>query len=590
VLPFVILGADEAHEYLAVGMADALIAKLCRVRQLVVRPTSSILKYAGMERASRLAGTELDVDAVIEGSIRRAGDRIRVSVQLTHTRTMSTVWAEQFDEDVADVFALEDSISGRVMSALTPRLSGQDLLVATKRNTSDRHAYESYMKGRVFAARRTMAGLLTGIDHFTRAIEHDRGYAVAYAGLAEAHAILGISGAALETLAPASTIPHARVAAARALELDRDLVDARVTLALIAFFYDWNYSDAERAFKDVLASRQDFGPAHHRYAMALAFMGRHDEALDEIERARALEPTSAIINANAGRVLYHARQYDAALQQLRMAIEIEPGFCVTHHRLGLVFEAQHRLGPALAAFEEAQRLAEGGSVATAAIGYVHALAGRQQEARQTLDALIERARVRYVSAALIAEIYTALDDVDSAFTWLGQACDERSPGMAALQVNPRFDRLRSDRRFMALLNRAGIPPIAATASGATASAVSAVPGNGRIAPTGSAGVKYFRSDDSIFIDDEYLIKGVAGRLLHKLLRLYLDEGRDEFTNKELRVDAGLGLPDYQDNLEARLVLLRRRLEERCAFLGLSSTGRGRFRLNVGRHVHLTELP
>jgi TolB-like protein/Tfp pilus assembly protein PilF len=461
VLPFLTLGADKAHDYLAVGMADALIARLCRVRQLVVRPTSSIVKYAGMERASRLAGTELDVDAVIEGSIRRAGDRIRVSVQLTHTKTTSTLWAEQFDEDVADVFALEDSISERVMSALTPKLSGQDLLVATKRYTSDRHAYESFMKGRVFAARRTMAGLLTGIDHFTQAIERDRRYAVAYAGLAEAHTMLGISGAALETLSPASTIPHARVAAARALELDSDLVDARVTLALITFFYDWNYIDAERAFKDIVASRQDFGPAHHRYAMALAFMGRHDEALDEIERARALEPTSAIINANAGRVLYHARQYDAALQQLRMAIEMEPGFCVTHHRLGLVFEAQHLLGPALAAFEEAQRLAEGGSVATAAIGYVHALAGREREARQILDALIERTRAHYVSAALIAEIYTALDDVESAFTWLGQACDERSPGMTALQVNPRFDRLRSDRRFMALLTRAGIKPIAA---------------------------------------------------------------------------------------------------------------------------------
>ena len=461
VLPFVILGGDTAHEYLAVGMADALIAKLCRVRQLVVRPTSAILKYAGMERASRLAGTELDVDAVIEGSIRRAGDRIRVSVQLTQTRTTSTIWAEQFDDDVADVFALEDSISGRVMASLTPKLSGQDLLVATKRYTSDRHAYESYMKGRVFAARRTMAGLLTGIDHFTQAIERDRRYALAYAGLAEAHTMLGISGAALETLAPARTIPTAKAAATRALELDRDLVDARVTLALITFFYDWHYLDAERAFKDILASRQDFGPAHHRYAMVLAFMGRHDEALDEIEQARALEPTSAIINANAGRVLYHARQYDAALQRLRTAIEMEPGFSVTHHRLGLVFEAQHLLEPALAAFEEAERLAEGGSVATAAIGCVHALAGRRREAQQNLDALIERAKVRYVSPALIAEIYTALDDVDSAFTWLGRACDERSPGMTALQVNPRFNRLRSDRRFMALLTRAGIPPIAA---------------------------------------------------------------------------------------------------------------------------------
>ena len=239
------------------------------------------------------------------------------------------------------------------------------------------------------------------------------------------------------------------------------MVDARVTLALITFFYDWNYVEAERAFKDILAARQDFGPAHHRYAMALAFMGRHEEALDEIERARALEPTSAIINANAGRVLYHARQYDAAVRQLRMAIEMEPGFSVTHHRLGLVFEAQHLFAPALAAFEEAQRLAEGGSVATAAIGCVHALAGRQREARQTLDALIERAKVRYVSAALIAEIYAALDDADSAFAWLGQACDERSPGIPALQVNPRFDRLRSDRRFRALLARAGIPPIAA---------------------------------------------------------------------------------------------------------------------------------
>lgn len=460
VLPFVTISADTADQYLGVGMADALIAKLCRVRGLVVRPTSSILKYAGMEGASRLASTELDVDAVIDGSIRRAGDRIRVSVQLTHTRTTSTLWAEQFAEDVADVFAVEDSISERVMSALMPKLSGPDLLVATKRYTSDHRAYESYMKGRVFSARRTMAGLLTGIDHFTQAIERDRSYALAYAGLAEAHTMLGISGAALESLAPASTIPHARVAAARALELDGDLVDARVTLALITFFYDWNYVEAERAFKDILASRQDFGPAHHRYAMALAFMGRYDEALDEVERARELEPTSAIINANAGRVLYHARQYDAALQRLRTAIEMEPAFSVTHHRLGLVFEAQHLLGPALAAFEEAQRLAEGGSVATAAIGHVHALAGRHQEARQTLDELIDRAKVRYVSSALIAEIYAALGDFDNAFAWLSQACDERSPGMTALQVNPRFDRLRSDRRFMALLTRAGIPQIA----------------------------------------------------------------------------------------------------------------------------------
>jgi TolB-like protein/tetratricopeptide (TPR) repeat protein len=456
VLPLLNLSGNAADEYLAVGLADALITRLSRIQRVVVRPTSAILKFADRERDAVAAARQLDADSVVEGTLRRDGDRFRVTVQLVSARTGAIEWANTFDENVTDIFALEDVIAERIVAALTLTLTGEEQRSLRKTTTHNGAAYESYLEGRFHWNKRTAEGCERAIACFERAIVSDPNYAQAYSGLADAHVALGIQGIVLSGLSPSATFPRARTAIASALSLDDGVAEVYTSLGQVNFFYDWDFTAAEKAYRRSLDLNPNYATGHHSYAMALTFMNRQAAAMAEIEQARALEPFSPIINANLGRVLYHARRYEEAIAHLEKTLELDPSFVLTHHRLGLAFEANGMYEEATREFTIVQRLSAGGPFATAALGCVYAMSGRRSDAERLLESLLETARQQYVAAPLIAEMCIGLGDYDRAFGWLDRGVEERSSVLVGLLVNPRYEPVRDDPRFQRLVERVGL--------------------------------------------------------------------------------------------------------------------------------------
>ncbi len=456
VLPLLNLSGDAADDYLAVGLADALITRLSRIQQVVVRPTSAILKFAERERDAVAAARQLDVDSVVEGTLRRDGDRFRVTVQLVSARTGAIEWADTFDEKITDIFALEDAIAERIVASLTLTLTGEEKRSLRKTPTRSGPAYESYLEGRFHWNKRTAEGCERAIACFERAIASDPNYALAYSGLADAHIALGIQGIVLSGLSPSATFPRARTAIASALSLDDGVAELYTSLGQVNFFYDWDAAAAETAYRRSLALNPNYATGHHSYAMALTFMNRQADAMVEIEQARALEPFSPIINANLGRVLYHARRYDEAIAHLEHTLKLDPSFVLTHHRLGLAFEANGMYEEATREFTVVRRLSAGGPFGTAALGCVYAVSGRRRDAERLLDSLLKTAGQQYVAAPLIAEMCIGLGDYDRAFDWLDRGVEERSSVLVGLTVNPRYDPVRDDPRFQRLVARVGL--------------------------------------------------------------------------------------------------------------------------------------
>ena len=278
VLPFSDLGAGAASEHLAIGLADAVIGRLSRIRSLVVRPTGSVLRYAAQEKDPARAARELNVDFIVDGSIRRSGDRLRFSVQLVSAATGGTLWAATFDEHMRDIFAVEDSIASRVAVELAPRLSGAERQSLSRRETENLEAYQLYLKGRFFWSKRTAEGCHRAIEYFEHAIGLDPNYALAHVGVADSWVMLALQVALMRGEAPHETMPKAKAAVAHALRIDNALSEAHASLGQISVFYDWDWAAAERAFLRSLELNPHYLNARHWYAMALSIMQRHDEA------------------------------------------------------------------------------------------------------------------------------------------------------------------------------------------------------------------------------------------------------------------------------------------------------------------------
>lgn len=460
VLPFICLGTNGDDGFLAVGMADALITRLGNLRQIVIRPTNAIAKYAESGVDAAVAGAELKVDWVISGSIRRAGAMVRVTVQLVHTADKSLHWADKFDEPFTDIFAVEDAISRRVAAALELKLTGHRKLQLAQRATENSEAYQHYLKGRYFWSKRSVEDLHKAIAHFEQAVERDPRYALAHAGLADAYVLLGLQSAIMGGLAPKAMFPRAEQAVLKALQIDDTLAEAHAVLAHIQFFYHWDWLAAEQEFQQALQLDPHYATVHHWYAMALTGMGQHQKALQEINRAQELEPLSLIINANTGFILYFARRFDDAIAHLQSTVQMEPRFVVAHHRLGLAYAAKGRHYEAIREFQEAENLSNGAPLTLAMLGYAYALSGNKNKAQTLLERLHKLAERCYVSAYCIAEIHASLGDRDQTFEWLEKAYTERPSFMTMLNVNPRWDSFRSDRRFQELLLRIGLWPSA----------------------------------------------------------------------------------------------------------------------------------
>jgi DNA-binding winged helix-turn-helix (wHTH) protein/tetratricopeptide (TPR) repeat protein len=455
VLPFTFLNPIAADESLGIGLADALITRLGQLRRTQLRPTSSIARFAAQPLAPAAAGRALEVDAVITGTIRRAGPMVRVGVQLISVREDAVSWAERFDAESASALELEDSIAERVATALTLALVREEQPPDTRRYHANPDAYEHYIRGRYLITKRTREAMLAAVASFERAIAIDPTFALAHAGLSEAWIQLGLRAAVSQSFRPREVMPKARAAAEKALAHDDLLSEAHASLGHVLFTYDWKRDAGLAELRRAIELNPNNQNAQHWYAMALAGVGRFDEALAQIERARQIDPLAVMVNANVGFLLYRAGRLDEAVAKLRHTVAMEPTFVMTRYRLGLALEAQGLYEEAIEQFE-AMRPSHDEPLALTAIARTRALMGQTADARRMLAELAEIGRVTYVPAATIADIYIALGEHDRAMDFLVLAVEERAIVSMWLRYERHWDPIRDHPRFPELLLRTGL--------------------------------------------------------------------------------------------------------------------------------------
>jgi tetratricopeptide (TPR) repeat protein len=453
VLPFKPLSTDSRDESLELGMCDALTTRLGGLNQLLVRPTSSVIRYNKPGQDPLAAGRELGVDALLDGYLQRSGDRIRVTAQLLSIADGKHLWSGQFNENFTDIFAVEDSISRQIVEALRLKLTGEQQHQVTKHYTDNVEAYQLYLKGRYFQDKRTPEGLKKSIDYFQQAIEKDPNYALAFAGLADSYVVLAVRS----DMRPRDSSREAKTMAMRALEIDETIAEAHASLANVRYWYDWDWSEAESEFKRAIELSPNYPTAHQYYSTYLIAMGRHEEAISEIKQALGLAPLSLQLNVQVVRILYFAHRYDEAIEQCRKVLEMDPGYG-THVFLGRIYNQKRMYKQALAEFEMArERLGDDPEVLSL-IGYTWAVSGRLAEAQKVLEELRRIAKQRYVSPYHLAMVYAGLGEPDEAFDLLAKAYEDREGRMTILKFAPEFDSLRSDSRYANLVRRVGLLP------------------------------------------------------------------------------------------------------------------------------------
>ena len=454
VLPFKPIGAGEEDEYLGLGMADALITKLSNIREINIRPTSAVRKYGAHDQNPVAAGRDLGVEAVIEGSVQRVGERVRLTVQLVSVQDGAPLWAEKFDEHFTNIFAVQDRISEQVALSLTLTLNTAERELLTKRYTENSEAHQLYLKGRYFWNKRTVDGLKKGISYFNQAVEKDPSYALAYVGLADSYSLLSDYG----WLPPNEAYPQAKRAAEKALALDERLAEAHTVLGLIKTSYDWDWTGAEREYRRAIELNPNYETAHQWYAEYLSGMGRHQEAIAEIRRAKEINPFSLIINAVEVSVLCIAREYDQGISQGQKALEMDPHFAEVYGYLKRCYEQKGMYREAIAARQMRRKLAGLDAEETEALREAAAATSARAYWQKMLEQEAGESKRELSSAFEMAEIFAQLGEKDQAFATLERAYEERSVMMMYLKSAPNLDPLRSDPRFADLLRRVGFNP------------------------------------------------------------------------------------------------------------------------------------
>ncbi|MCA1605856.1 MAG: winged helix-turn-helix domain-containing protein [Acidobacteria bacterium] len=448
VLPFKPLVVENRDEALELGMADALITKLGNTRGVIVRPLTSARRYGGMDQDPLAAGRELQVDSVLDGSVQRWGDRIRVTARLVSVGGKQ-LWAGQFDEKFTDIFAVQDSVSARVVGALALHLSDEEERRLTKRYTDNAAAYELYLKGRYHLFKLRPTEVRKGGEFFQEAVRVDPAYALAYTGVADAYRILPITS----DVAPKDAFPNAREAVTKALELDDSLADAHASLGWIKFWFDWDWAGSESEFRRAIELNPNNVEARRGYAHLLSITGRHEEALSEVERARELDPVSLIVNTLQGQFLHSAGRDDEAVRRFEKTFELDPNFWVAHVNLAYVLIHKKMYGQALTELAKAREQSGGNTQTIALTGYVLALSGERERARGVLEELRRLSGQRYVPPYNLAIVHHGLGEREEALGWLERAYEERDVMLTFLAVDRKWDALRSERTFVSLLER-----------------------------------------------------------------------------------------------------------------------------------------
>lgn len=447
VLPFTQLGEAETDELLGFGMADVLITRIGSMNRISVRPTNAVFKYIGAAPDIESVGRELKVDALIEGSIQRIGERTRVTVKLVRARDGELLWAETFNGSMKELFELQDQMSKEVAGALALNPADEQKNILTKRYTKSTDAYHAYKMGRYFWSKRRPDDLKKAVEFFEQAVQKDPDYALAFAGLADSYALLGDYG-----VAPASEVfPKMKRAAARAVEIDDCLAETHTSLAYARRLSDWDWPGAEQEFKRAIDLNGSYATAHHWYSEYLAGMGRFDEALEEAKRAEELDPRSLIINTNLGWILYLGRRYDEAEEELKTTLEMDPHFFLAQELLWQTYVQKGMYGEALSGkeiigSEESRERDE-------LLKKAYDVSGWKGYRRKDLELALERQKTGDAPGGPWAGMYAAVGDYDMALRCLEKAYENRDAWMVWLKVSPEFDNLRSDPRFRDLLSR-----------------------------------------------------------------------------------------------------------------------------------------
>jgi DNA-binding winged helix-turn-helix (wHTH) protein/TolB-like protein/Flp pilus assembly protein TadD len=455
VLPFKPLTTEEADPSLQLGVADGVIARLSNLKELTVRPTSAVIKYASQPDDLDAVARELKVDSVLEGTIQRADDRLRVSVQLIRSEDKKTIWAEHFDEKAADILALQDSVSERVARALAVKLTRSESDRLQQHETTNVEAYQSYLKGR-YQMNMGAEGNLKATASFQDAIYLDPNFAKAYAARSRAFstlAFMGVGGT------PNEQFDNARSSALKAMELDSSLADAHTALAQVLFTHDWKFESAEREFNRALELNPNLSEGHHLYSEYLQAMNRWDEGLAEIRRAQELDPMSLEINFHYALCLAGMNRDDEALAQYRKTLDIDSttGASGSHWGIAQIYLKRGLFDDAIRELEEAQRADPRPSWRKLNLAEAYARAGRRKEALALVGDIVEMQKREWVSPSGLALVYAALGEKDKAFKWWNKAIDERETHVVYLKALPLQD-VREDPRFSDLLRRVGLDP------------------------------------------------------------------------------------------------------------------------------------
>jgi serine/threonine-protein kinase len=443
VLPFKPLVLENRNEALEFGLADTLISKLSGGGEIVVRPLSAIRRYTSIEQDSLTAGRELGVESILDGTMQTWGDRIRISAKLLRTSDGKQLWAGQFDEKFTDVLAVQDAISEKVAAALKIRLGGKE----KKHSTENVEAYQLYMEGRYHIAKLTPSDVRTSIPFFQQAIDIDPGYALAYTGLSQAYGVLAIAG----EIPPAEAILKSKAAGQKAIEIDNTLGEAHGSLCMGIFWHDWDWQSAEKECLRAIEIDPNNSDFHGNYALVLSNTGRHAEALAEAKRSRELDPLNLAQSALEGQYLLHAGRPDEALKRLQKTSELEPNFWMPHLFAASAYIEKGMFAEAIAEARKEYELTGRNDIPFGT--YALAKSGKRDEARAVLKELLKSSATKYVSPYNIALIYNALDERDNALDWLQKGYEQRDPKMTFLKVEPKWNNLRSDPRFITLLKR-----------------------------------------------------------------------------------------------------------------------------------------
>ena len=452
VMPFVNASGNSDVDYLSDGITESLINNLSQLPRLEVKARSTVFYYKGKDISPKQLGTELSVQSVLNGRVTQRGDQLILNLELVDTQTGNQIWGEQYNRKTTDLVSLQSEIARDVTSKLKTKLSGADQQKLAKTYTTDSEAYQLYLKGKFYWNKRTGAELKQAVEFYNQAIEKDPTYALAYSGLAETYGLYSSYD-----VAPASdSMPQAKAAALRALEIDEQLAEAHTALGFYLSNYEWDRDGSEKEYRRAIELKPNYATAHHWFGTDLSNVKRFDECFVELRRAEALDPLSRIIGTNLGDALVHARRYDEAIAQYKRVLGRDPNFAYAHRALGWVYGLKGMYPEAIAETRSAMELREGSS-AKGYLGLWLAKSGRRDEALKLLNEIKQESARTYVQGYTFALIYLGLGDKEEALNHLEKHLLSRAETASTYATAPELDQLRSEPRFKAMLKRMNLP-------------------------------------------------------------------------------------------------------------------------------------